>query len=333
MIIYHPFNGYGGSQLMTKNLMEIFKKSSQNENLFCIVGFGMEGFIKADKVLFDISNKYLRILSLGILSFFLNFYFVFSNKKILGITFYSIHSLFLPSLFKPKNLTIYLHEIPSSKLPIALLEFYSKRRIKIIYVSEYHKKQVGVSGDVIYNYVEKQEISNYKARANNRIVFVGSGNHKKGFDIFLDICEEFNDEKYTFDAYLNSCTESLKKRARTIGVSVNIGVKEKEEFFRNGGVLLQPSRAKETFNLVNLEAASFGIPVISFGQEITNEIFSDFNLNFDLENRKNFQEAILILERLMIDKVYYSRLSDNFKKQSERFSQIQFEEKVKNYIN
>ena len=85
MIIYHPFNGYGGSQLMAKNLMEIFKKSSQNENLFCIVGFGMEGFIKADKVLFDISNKYLRILSLGILSFFLNFYFriIFSLLKII----------------------------------------------------------------------------------------------------------------------------------------------------------------------------------------------------------------------------------------------------------
>lgn len=332
MIIFHPFNGNGGSQLIAKYFLEISRNLKVNRSVNCIVGFGKKGFLNQEKVLFNIENKYLRIFLLPIISVYLNFHFLPKNK-IIGVTIFSIYSLILNSIFNPKSVIIYLHEIPNSRVLLAILRFFVKRKVQLLFVSNFHKNEIGLEGEVIYNFVE-QPIQKFIPTPNNRLIFVGSGNLKKGFDVFLEICKILSCGDYKFDAYLNSSTKELEDEARLIGVNVYYDITEKNKFFKDGGVLLQPSRAKETFSLVSLEAASWGIPVVTFNQEVLKEIFLEENiLDFKLGNSRCIPDAAEAIIKLLEDEQHYFNYSLILKERSKIFNVERFEKNIKHFID
>lgn len=332
MFVFHPFNGNGGSQLVTKDFLEISRELLGDKSVNCLVGFGKYGFLGQEKILFNIDNKYLRIFFLPFISIYLNFYFL-GKRNVIGVTIFSIYSLFLKTVFYPQSTIIYLHEVPNSKVFLRLLSFFEKRRAQLLFVSNFHKNEIGLNGKVIYNYVDRID-QEFLPKPNKRLIFVGSGNLKKGFDVFLQICKYLPSDEYEFDAYLNSCTKELEFKARSQGVNLKFNTTNKYEFFKDGGVLIQTSRAKETFSLVSLEAASWGIPVVTFNQEVISEILLQENiLDFNPRNFEEIPNVGLAIARLLEDDQRYMSYSVKLKERSKNFNKSRFEENIKHIID
>lgn len=327
IIVFHPLNGFGGSQWMTSELIEVLSTHKNISKTKLYIGFGSKGFLKSRHILCKIENRFLRVLLLPYISLIFAIKTFFLRNKIIGVTTYSIYSLFFKALIFPKTVLFYFHEIPSSQVTLYLMKLLSIRRVQLIFVSNYHKNQCQIKGKVIYNFIKTDNIVQTKPPSKT-LIFIGSASLKKGFDRFIDLCSRFEvEDEFEFIAYLNSIDRILVEKAKNLGVQINIGVTSKEIMFEKKGLLIQPSRAKETFSLVALEAATWGIPILHYGQEVLKELLpKELLLSYNSDRSK------LDIMNLLNNTQHYKEISQKLRESAIHYTINEYERNIEKYI-
>ena len=148
---------------------------------------------------------------------------------------------------------------------------------------------------------------------------------EKGFDriieIFADLTENYKD--WILDIYGNgSERDNLIKQIKENNLEGRVNIlpftKNLKNEFLESSIYVLPSRT-EAFPLVLLEAMECGLPCVAFNLAGPNEIITDGEDGFKIENN-NLEEFKLKLELLMKDKEKRLFYGTNAKQNVKRYS-------------
>ncbi|GEM_PF-5782711 len=192
------------------------------------------------------------------------------------------------------------------------LRFWLKQSDAVISVSTAVQKilfQNGISSQVIHNSFDTSFLQSNKARSAswrtgplNTILFVGKPSYGKGYDIFYELSQMKEFEKYDF---------------KTIGGKTKLGYKETLEEMRKTLAVIVPSRWSEPFGRVALEALMMGTSVVASKRGGLPEIIEDGvtgilaeptvddmadALRLIIKQNNKFREEIMTRKKLLIKK-------------------------------
>lgn len=145
-----------------------------------------------------------------------------------------------------------------------------------------------------------------------RIGYIGPNKDFKGFYDFIELSRKMNNEKYSFITYGYEPNEPIDNVNQRGKYSYN----ELDNIYKEIDVLVVPSKCKETFGLVVLEALSRNVKVI-----VSNLVGAK-----DLLNRKNIYDDILeipdIIENYSSDSNKLILLIDHQKRLNDYYSKV-----------
>ena len=272
-IVIHPFNGFAGSQKITRGFQKALTDAGHNYKT--IVYFG-RGFVEAKPIFGGIKSKTLRMILFLLIVPLSALRLIFVADIVYGMTSWSVPLLLLRSLFSKHRSIVYLHEISKYSLIQLCLKIISKGNAEIIFVSHFHKDVIGLNGRVISNFIDEVTIqpTNF-----DRVLFVGAATKVKGFDLFIEVASRIKSDSVV-EAFISSGSRDLIASARNAGVHVHENVSDRKIIYGKGGILLHltnPVLAKETFGLTLVEAAAYNIPVVVCGSTVAFEILGKDN--------------------------------------------------------
>ena len=178
-------------------------------------------------------------------------------------------------------------------------------------VTECHK-YLGLNATRIYN--ANSFSPNTRTNLNNKsFVYVGALSKTKGSDILIDAFVEFS--KINKDWNLTFCGEggireyieeqilkyNLKSRVNLYNYTTDV-----ESIYNKNDIFILPSRF-EGFGIVQIEAASCGLPIIASELAITKELVSKYNYGELFEYNNPSSLAKVMLSIIDKDLSYYSK--------------------------
>lgn len=130
-----------------------------------------------------------------------------------------------------------------------------------------------------------------------KITYIGQYAEFKGFTDFVDLAKKFKDRDVTFEVYgenidINLPSNVINKR-RFLPL-------EKKKVFKNTELLIVPSRWKETFGFLGLEALDNNCPILvneNIGmKDLVSEklIFSNLNIFFKNISSNSYKEELYL---------------------------------------
>lgn len=174
-----------------------------------------------------------------------------------------------------------------------------------------------------------------------RFIFSGRIEEEKGLDLAIEALNQFSKKypqaKFSFDIYGDgdiSYIEKCKRLAKPIEYMINFKgkVKSKREIYTNASILLMPTRMREPFGLVIIEAMAYKCAVIATNAYGPAEIIqhNDTGLLFD-HNQEN--DLFSQIEKLYFDKNFLYRMQDKaYEHVSQNYSIVDVKPKVEKLL-
>ncbi|WP_294965524.1 glycosyltransferase family 4 protein, partial [Sulfurimonas sp.] len=142
---------------------------------------------------------------------------------------------------------------------------------------------------------------------------------EKGLDLAIDALNRFAqmhpDSSFSFDIYGDGNKDYIdkcKELARPIASSVKFRgkVQDKQEIYSKASILLMPTRMREPFGLVIIEAMSYKCAVIATNLYGPSEIIDHGKngLLFDIQNKN---DLLIQIEKLYFTSEYLNRIQEN----------------------
>jgi len=235
----------------------------------------------------------------------------------------------IPKVFEIGDFWMYGYMQKGSRLKQKIksfLPFLNKKNIPItptICVSQWVAKEMKnvYKSDTTYVYpnatlVPKKKISD---NTNIRFVFAGRIDEEKGLDLAIEALNKFATlhptYSFNFDIYGSgeqTYMDKCKALAKPIASMVNFKgkVRSKEEIYSNASVLLMPTRMREPFGLVVIEAMAHGCAVIATDAYGPAEII-DHGENGLLFEMQNIDDLLTQIQRVYFDALYLNKLQEN----------------------
>ncbi len=288
--------GFYSFKLLFKFLQIRNKFDIININLPLVEIFPLVFFIKKKQTIIT----YHCLPHFNILGFLIKFYFylfgilsIFNSKKVIVLSKEYFNNIFFHKYIK-KNLI----EIP----PYALMH-----KIKNINSNKNHILKIGFLGRLSYE------------KGLHLLINASFKLQKKNLDHKVYIAGNINDKRFT--KYIKYIFK-ISKGNKNIKFINNVNEKEKKEFFEEIDIFVLPStNSLEAFGIVQLEAMSYGVPVISSNIKGVNSVINKTNNGYSFmnNNEDDLVKKILLLSKRKIDKLeikknvnyYYSE--SNFK--------------------
>lgn len=208
-----------------------------------------------------------------------------------------------------------------------LCDFYSKKisKPKVIYIPNF----IDNVSSKTCNLSSKQLIS------------VGRLDPIKGFDDLIDLFNLFYQKHPDWNLHIvgdGSEKEILQTKINKLGLSKKItlcGTKYSEELeneYLNSSIYVMTSHS-ESFGLVLVEAANYGLPLIAFDSaQGANEIIENNKNGFLVKNR-NAEEMITKIEELLNDSSKMQYFSKNSKNTALKFSKEAISKEWNKFLN
>ncbi|MFT5660904.1 MAG: glycosyltransferase involved in cell wall biosynthesis [Sulfurimonas sp.] len=255
----------------------------------------------------------------------------------------------IAKVFEIGDFWMYGYMQPSIKQKIkSLIPFLGNKNIQIspaICVSEWLKEEmheVYHSQDT-YMFPNATLIPHVTSRNNKHIKFIFSGrlDEEKGLDIAISALNEFAnkypDSPFTFDIYGSgekSYIERCKALAQPIKSKVHFKgkVASKKQIYTDASILLMPTRMREPFGLVIIEAMAYKCAVIATNAYGPAEIIQhkENGLLFDIESHN---DLFLNVEKLYFDRQLLNKIQENaYAHVSKNYSIVNVKSKVENLL-
>ena len=236
----------------------------------------------------------------------------------------------IPKVFEIGDFWMYGYMQKGSKLKQKInsfLPFSKNQNIQItptICVSEWIAKEMReiYKSDKTYVYPNATSIPRKKICKNNqkiRFIFVGRIDEKKGLDLAIETLNTFTlkhpNSEFSFDIYGDGeqvYVDKCKALAKPIASMVNFKgkVESREEIYSNASVLLMPTKEREAFGLVVIEAMAHGCAVIATNAYGPAEII-DHGENGILFDIQNPNDLLAQIEHIYFNSQYLDRLQEN----------------------
>lgn len=139
------------------------------------------------------------------------------------------------------------------------------------------------------------------------IAFIGEYTSRKGFFLFKNVIENLPKDmqsKIIVHFFGDIREDSLFKKANVINHG-RFNHDNLEKVYGQVDVLVVPSIWKETFNLITLEALSYGIPVLVSQNVGAKDLYKNAEGNFVFNSKEELRELII---KLIVDKSLLSKL-------------------------
>ncbi len=175
--------------------------------------------------------------------------------------------------------------------------------------------------DTTYVYPNATLLPKKKTSDNTELKFVFAGriDEEKGLDLAIEALNKFATLhptcSFSFEiygggeqAYMDKCKALAKPIASM--VSFKGKVRSKEEIYSNASVLLMPTRMREPFGLVLIEAMAHGCAVIATNAYGPAEII-DHRENGLLFEMENTDDLLTQIESVYFDALYLNKLQEN----------------------
>ena len=328
-IFLHQKNG--GISRYISNLNDNLKKYNINSYIFSPITINdyLDKKKENVKYYFKINKipKYCTTLFYLINNFLTFFHILLNKPDMIHFSYYN-NSRILRLLKIPCILTV--HDLTHEEQKSIQTRFDKKQNINdcshIICISKKTKKNLKKFYDIdekkihiIYHGLRSKKFSRNINLKNKKkfILFIGQRNGYKNFKNFVIA---FSKSKFLIENYKivcfggNSFSSNEKKLFRNLKILSNINHfsgndKKIFNYYKKASLFINPS-LKEGFGLTNLEAMSFGCPVICSDIDIFKEILGESSLYFDPSNTKKIMyklEKVLkskSLRKIMIKKGY-----------------------------
>ncbi len=255
----------------------------------------------------------------------------------------------IAKVFEIGDFWMYGYMQPSIKKTIkSLIPFLNYKDIQIspaICVSQWLKKEMHevYNSQTTYMYPNATYIPHNIQQSNKKIKFIFSGriDKEKGLDIAIKALVQFAykypKSNFTFDIYGNgneAYMKECKKLAEPIKVQTTfIGkVQSKKQIYGGASILLMPTRMREPFGLVIIEAMAHKCAVIATNAYGPAEIINDGEngLLFDIHS---LNDLFLKIEKLYFDSQLLKEIQENaYKHVSKNYSLVNVKSKVENLL-
>ena len=236
----------------------------------------------------------------------------------------------IPKVFEIGDFWMYGYMQKGSKLKQKIksfLPFLNNQNIQItptICVSNWIAKEMRETykTNKTYIYPNATSLPKKKICKNNqnvRFIFVGRVDERKGLDLAIETLNRFSlkhpDSTFSFDIYGSgeqAYTDKCKALAKPIASMVHFKgkVESREEIYANASVLLMPTKERESFGLVVIEAMAHGCAVIATNAYGPAEII-DHGENGLLFEMKNPDDLLAQIEEIYFNSEYLNRLQEN----------------------
>ncbi len=172
------------------------------------------------------------------------------------------------------------------------------------------------------------------------LLFVGDNWKRKGGDIAFEIVNKLHNSGFNVTLQIVGCTPDNKRIIKSHLVEVypfldtnkSYDLKIFKGLFENAFLFILPTRV-EAFGIVFAEAASFGLPSISFKTGGVGSAVNDGTTGFLFEIKENIDTLAMKVEQLIKEDELYRGVSQAaFRKYSEELNWDRIAEKIKNEI-
>jgi len=198
------------------------------------------------------------------------------------------------------------------------------------YLTNYYKKlNTKYSYKIITNNIPIETNNTISNLKNKNIISVGRLDKVKGYIDLIKLFSKLDNKEWTLNIVGDGPEyNNLNNQIKELGLENNIKLlgfkttEELNELYKNSSIYIMTS-IEESFGLVLLEAASHGLPIISYSSALgAKEILKDNN-GILIENR-NESEMIYNLNKLMND----IKLRKEYQKKSLKISEYYSKEKI-----
>lgn len=177
--------------------------------------------------------------------------------------------------------------------------------------------------------------------SNKRLISVGRLDPIKGFDDLIDLFNLFYKKHPDWNLHIvgdGPEKEILQTKIHKLGLSKKITLcgtkhsKELENEYLNSSIFVMTSHS-ESFGLVLVEAANYGLPLLAFDSaQGANEIIENNKNGFLVKNR-NAEEMIAKIEELINDSSKMQYFSKNSKNTALKFSKETISKEWNKFLN
>ncbi|SFV70068.1 Glycosyltransferase [hydrothermal vent metagenome] len=233
----------------------------------------------------------------------------------------------IPKVFEIGDFWMYGYTQPSFKKKIiSLLPFIGRKKLNIspaICVSKWVQKEMKTVYNSEITYVSPNATFIPKVVLQKtspiKFIFIGRLDKAKGLDIaieaLLKFAKKYPESPFTFDIYGNGDAhfiQECKLLCTPIQSKVNFKgqVNLKREMYTDASILLMPTRVREAFGLVIIEAMAYKCAVIATNAYGPSEIITHEE-NGLLFKPEDYNDLFHNIEKLYFDRGLLKRLQDN----------------------
>ena len=173
--------------------------------------------------------------------------------------------------------------------------------------------------------ISNSSISKHNILANSRektvVAYIGPDEEYKGYFDFLDIVNDLDPEKYDIRTYGHFPNEECPSYIQQNGYFTKETI---DAIYADIDILIVPSKWKETFGLITIEALSYGVKVFVSENVGSKDLLSKSyvfrdkqDLLYKIQSTEYEEQIINTMEEHMIEvKRFYERIINEHKKNS-----------------
>jgi glycosyltransferase involved in cell wall biosynthesis len=363
---YYPPHFIGGYEIACKETMDFLKArghevvvvtsdyaKSQNKEDNVLRKMHLTDYSKTSKIQKKTDEyKNYKIISDAIRMIKPDLVYIWSLR---GLGLYLIEAVEeqnIPKVFEIGDFWMYGYMQKESKLKQIIKSFlpcFNTKEVKItpsICVSNWVAKEMQevYKSDTTYTYPNATLIPKKKVYKNNtdiRFIFAGRIEEEKGLDLAIDALNRFAlihpKSHFSFDIYGSgdeSYIDKCKRMAKPIASKVNFRgkVQSKKQIYADASILLMPTRMREPFGLVVIEAMAYRCAVIATNVYGPSEII-DHGKNGLLFDMQIPNDLLIQIEKLYFNAEYLNRIQENaYEHVSQNYSIVKVKTKVEKLL-
>ncbi|HWQ88271.1 hypothetical protein [Brevundimonas sp.] len=284
VLFVQPFDAYAGSQRVAEAIVNAF--AAAGVNVAIKLGFGGRGFlsevpgVRPDVRCGHIPTRKLLYPLWIMLALAPVAWAAIRGRVVWANTVYAIPPALLAILIAPRRTVVHLHEATFPAPFRLLIRFAGWRGSRLVCVSADQAQRLGVAAAILPNPVSRPTTDYISARK-DRLLFVGTTQPIKGFDLYVAVCRRLTGVALRKTAYLSDedrHDRALVDAARGVGIDVVFGERSPDVMYADGFLVLLCTDARvcaETFSLVAAEAVTRLVPVAGTGIIVLGEVVGE----------------------------------------------------------